>query len=1008
MFKRLGIAAQLIIPFVIISLLTTLILGASCFWKMSTSLSDFLEEKSQILTRSLSNELTEPLSMGEYDYMQQIIEAAQRADEDLIYALVLLPDGRAIASTDKEMKDVKVTRDEFERGALDVTGFVQRNVPYQGYQGCFEMVTPIKTHGGQSAVLRVGFTSEHAREDIRETLVLIIAFGTLLLISGYLIYVWLTARSILRPIAEAGRIARRIAQGDLRDTVEVKRQDEIGNLLQSMNEMVGGLRDMARVANSIAAGDLTVQVETRSAEDAFGHAFKKMVASLNEQTRELASREERFRSLCQTSPVGIFETDSEGKTTYANSCWENMSGLSTEELTGKPWYMSVHPDDKAQVIEQWQRMLESGANDYSAELRIVRPAGELAWGHCLATRLRLDNQKSGFVCTIEDITKRKVSDMAQYGTAAILSETRSVEEAAPRILWLASHILDLEAAILWRVDENEDFLRLEHAWFSPISEEEGMRQATKNNRYQKSEGLAGLVWTIGRPMWMDREHMLRNVKSETDINANSRVNSAFACPVQVHHKTVGVLEFYSRASTQLSLELLESYASVATQLGQFAERLEAETSAKQLAAIVECSEDAIMSASLTGKIISWNKGAERLFGFADEEIIGKSIELVILPQSKDQFFALIADLINDIPVEGYETVIVKRDGTHVDVSLTVSPVKSETDRIVAMSVIARDITHKKAVEARMREFYAIVSHELRTPLTSIRGALGLISEGIVQADSDEGTELISLAKSSVVRLVRLINDILDLRKIEGGNLELNLLELDSSELVVKSIDSMRGLAQEREVNLVADIRDTALVVADSDRSLQVLTNLISNAIKYSPSNCDVAVVAERSPDEGMMRFSVVDVGAGIPAELHYKLFGKFQQVDSSDSRAKEGTGLGLAISKSIVEQHGGKIGVVSTPGKGTTFWFDLPLASARALETAPTAEHKLLTDGSAQDQKADNANSRRNEVDKTAGENVQKARKDHRAEETEKVQKKSKANTESIDHDKDERHAHPS
>ena len=357
----------------------------------------------------------------------------------------------------------------------------------------------------------------------------------------------------------------------------------------------------------------------------------------------------------------------------------------------------------------------------------------------------------------------------------------------------------------------------------------------------------------------------------------------------------------------------------------------------QLAAIVEYSEDAIFSITRGGEIISWNKGAQKLFGYQVNDIVGQSVEMLLLEEERHIFFEAVGKVFDDKPLEPYETIQVRQDGSLLDIALSVSPVKTEADEVMAVSLIARDITHRKAVDKRMREFYSIVSHELRTPLTSIRGALGLLAGGVVEAGSEDGAQLIETAKFSSERLGRLIDDILDLRKIESGNLELNIENVDSTELATEAVESMRAMAQDRSVKLCADFSHRFILLADKDRSTQVLVNLISNAIKYSEAGQTVRVSTSASEKLGLMRFSIVDRGQGIPEEARHKLFQNFQQVDSSDTRAKEGSGLGLAISKAIVEQHGGTIDFDSVVGAGSTFWFELPV-----LEVIEDFSPKLL------------------------------------------------------------------
>jgi signal transduction histidine kinase/DNA-binding response OmpR family regulator len=301
---------------------------------------------------------------------------------------------------------------------------------------------------------------------------------------------------------------------------------------------------------------------------------------------------------------------------------------------------------------------------------------------------------------------------------------------------------------------------------------------------------------------------------------------------------------------------------------------------------------------------------------------------------------------NGESVDGIETLGCRKDGSFVDIALTISPVRGADSEINAFAAVARDITQKKIAEKRISEFYSVISHELRTPLTSIRGALALISEEIVEPGSTEAAELIDIAQSSTSRLIRLINDILDLRKIEAGKFELNLVDIRSIDLIKSAVSYMQGFAEEKRVSLVAKVSDDYQVEGDLDRLTQVLSNLISNALKYAPEGSVVEVSAVKA--QHAMRFMVSDSGPGIPAEYHSKLFGKFEQVDASDRRTKEGSGLGLAISKAIVEQHGGTITFESVPGVRTVFEFDIPLSNAHIF-AAPFATSALTAQSSKTD-----------------------------------------------------------
>ncbi|CAN5719206.1 hypothetical protein BH10CYA1_BH10CYA1_57840 [soil metagenome] len=274
----------------------------------------------------------------------------------------------------------------------------------------------------------------------------------------------------------------------------------------------------------------------------------------------------------------------------------------------------------------------------------------------------------------------------------------------------------------------------------------------------------------------------------------------------------------------------------------------------------------------------------------------------------------------------FETINPSASGEMFDFDVSIKPVKDHSGKVILLIPEARNITQTKEAERRVSEFYSTVSHELRTPLTSIRGSLGLMEGGLTGVIPEKTLKMVKIARSECDRLIRLINDILDLQKIEAGMIELKRSDVETDQLVERTVEGLKGMAQTLNINLIADKRTSGVVNCDQDRIIQVLTNLVSNAIKFSPADADVVISVEQGADNSL-KFCVRDNGPGIPPAQAHKLFARFQQLDQSDSRQKGGTGLGLAITKAIVEEHNGQIGVDSELGKGATFWFSLPSVS---------------------------------------------------------------------------------
>lgn len=402
-------------------------------------------------------------------------------------------------------------------------------------------------------------------------------------------------------------------------------------------------------------------------------------------------------------------------------------------------------------------------------------------------------------------------------------------------------------------------------------------------------------------------------------------------PLLVRGKLVGVLALFSRTSldddTLLALEAVADNIALGVEQTQTDEALaEAENLFGQFA---ENSRDTfwIVKADFS-KHLYIGPSFEEVWGRSrDEMYANPSIFLEWIAEEDRERVAISMEKNSKAGLaDEQEFWIVRPDGTRRCLWVKVYPVFDAQGNVSKLCGISHDVTERRHAEKRVSEFYSTVSHELRTPLTSIRAALGLIEGGLTGSISDETLELIQIARGESDRLIRLINDILDIRKIEAGKLQFELQPLLPTEVVSSTLATLRSVAQESNIELISTIDDNTEFIGDRDRIIQVLNNLISNAIKFSLSGNQVAISVSKTED-CMVRFSVADKGPGISERDISKLFELFQQVDSSDSRSRGGTGLGLAISKAIVNRLGGRIGLESELGVGSTFWFELPAAS---------------------------------------------------------------------------------
>ena len=312
-----------------------------------------------------------------------------------------------------------------------------------------------------------------------------------------------------------------------------------------------------------------------------------------------------------------------------------------------------------------------------------------------------------------------------------------------------------------------------------------------------------------------------------------------------------------------------------------------------------------------------------LTGYTKDEVLGKNWFDNFLPCStqestKNDFEEILHHNANPY----YRNAILTKSGEERFIAWNNTMLQDSEGNVIGTISIGEDITERQKLEQIKDEFIGIVSHELRTPLTAIQMSLGLIKTGIYDKKPEKSRRMIEIALLDTNRLVNLVNDILDLERLESGRAVLEKTVCQAADLMQQAVDGIQAIATQQQISLVVTPTDVEVWTA-ADAIVQTLTNLLSNAIKFSPPHASIHLRAENQID--YVLFQVSDRGRGIPADKLDLIFGRFQQVDASDSREKGGTGLGLAICQSIIERHGGKIWVQSILGEGSTFFFTLPL-----------------------------------------------------------------------------------
>jgi PAS domain S-box-containing protein len=377
-------------------------------------------------------------------------------------------------------------------------------------------------------------------------------------------------------------------------------------------------------------------------------------------------------------------------------------------------------------------------------------------------------------------------------------------------------------------------------------------------------------------------------------------------------------------------------AEIQAQLGEQLDSLldahrEVQAAARKLTLFSERAPIAVFEVDPNATILDMNPAAENLFGYAAPELVGRNcLTMLLAAEDRERTEKWWPDFVGaGKPVTLTTERCLRRDGLELSCEWTLTPLSDEDNRVTSIVMQGRDITQQRAAERVRSEFTSTLSHELRTPLTSILGSLQLLRSGALGAMDKDQDELVEVAERNGQRLLDLINEVLDIEKIESGRVSLMPEPVELEGLLGESLRLNQGFADRFHVRLVMQDEPLKVMVrGDRKRLMQVMTNFLSNAAKFSPPESAVDVQLQQVNDT--VRVSVSDRGPGIPEAFRGRIFGRFAQADSADSRIKGGTGLGLAISKRLIEMMQGRVGFEDRAGGGTTFYFELPVLRAEA------------------------------------------------------------------------------
>jgi PAS domain S-box-containing protein len=603
-------------------------------------------------------------------------------------------------------------------------------------------------------------------------------------------------------------------------------------------------------------------------------------------------KDQQFSNAFEHAAIGMTLIGIDSRRLKVNNAFCQMLGYSEAEMLARSIYDLTHPDDIEWDLEQRRRALAGEIESFQVEKRYIHKQGHTVWGYMSCSLVRDEDRKPiHFIAQIQDITERKQTEQV----------LREREERFRALTALSSD---------WFWEQDENFRFIEISGDAPH--------------------VSGIAHTAyGKTPW-ELDHINMSDRDWAEHKAALERHEVFRDFESIRHDTTGRIRYLSISGVPIFDEMgrFTGYRGTGRDTTEWRRITEAlRTSESQLREITDTVPAWITYVDVDQNLSFYNRAYQEAFGLSHEELDGRPLRDILGDEIYEIARPRIEEVLSGYPVV-YERTQKTARGDMRDYVVNYFPRYgdgADEGKVVGFYSLANDITELKRIDRMKSEFVSTVSHELRTPLTSIRGSLGLISGGVAGQLPEAVKTLVGIAKSNCERLIRLINDILDIEKIESGKMTLDLQTVELKPLLEQTVAANEGYGKEKNVSLalVFDDDDELMQVrADSDRLTQVVTNLLSNAMKFSPADGVVEIHVSRSLRQ--VRVEVRDRGPGIPEEFRKRIFQKFSQADSSDTRQKGGTGLGLNISRAIIERLGGSIGFDTRTGEGTTFFFELP------------------------------------------------------------------------------------
>jgi PAS domain S-box-containing protein len=594
----------------------------------------------------------------------------------------------------------------------------------------------------------------------------------------------------------------------------------------------------------------------------------------------------RLAALVESSDDAIISEDLTGTIETWNLGAEHMFGYSAAEMLGRSNLLIV-PADRIDEERAVRARIERGeAVRHFETVRLTKLGALLPVSLSLTPLLGADGELTGVARIARDITRQ-----------------RALEQEALR---LAAVVNSSDDAII-----SKD-LRGTIASWNPAAE--------RIFGYTAAEAIGKSIRML---IPADRQHEEETVLAR--VCAGAMVD---------HFETVRVRKDGSLVNISLSVSPVRNSAGQIVGASKIARDVstqkQLERQAFRLAAIVDSSEDAIVSKDLAGTILTWNRAAERMFGYTAAEAVGRSIRMIIPNERQAEEDDLLARVRSGSGVDHFETVRQRKDGTTLDVSLSTSPVRDRSGAIIGASKIARDITTQKRLLSELEEanrtkdeFLATLSHELRTPLNAVMGYLRIVRSGRVSDSRRE--QILEVLERNAAILSQLVSDLLSISSIVTGKMHLSLTRCDIAATVRDAIEVVQPAADAKGIVVSVTGEDADLVGrADADRLQQVFWNLLSNAVKFTRTGGRIDIALARTGTTASV--TIADTGVGITPDFLPFVFQRFRQAESVFGREIGGLGLGLALVRHFVELHGGEVTAESAgEGKGATFQVTLPL-----------------------------------------------------------------------------------